>query len=78
MMISVRTIIDIPDEVIESLDRLGGVEKRSRAALIREAVSEYLRVKSVLPAEAAFGLWKQKQTDGVHYQNALRNDWDDR
>lgn len=77
MMPFMRTIIDVPDEIIESLDRVSGAEKRSRAALIREAISDYLRVKSVLPVEAAFGLWKQNPTDGVRYQNDLRNEWKD-
>lgn len=60
-----RTLVDVPDEIIQSLDRVSGTEKRSRASLIREAITEYLRKKSVLPAEAAFGLWKQHKTDGV-------------
>ncbi len=78
MISRMRTIIDVPDEIIESLDRVGSAEKRSRAALIREAISEYLRGKSVRPAEAAFGLWKLNRTDGVRYQNDLRNEWKDR
>jgi len=76
--IKMRTVIDVPDEIIQSLDRVSGAEKRSRAALIREAITEYLRMKSVLPAEAAFGLWKQKKTDGVRYQNDLRDEWRER
>lgn len=78
MMSVMRTVIDVPDEMIQSLDRVSGTEKRSRAALIREAITEYLRMKSVPSAEAAFGLWKQKRTDGVRYQNDLRDEWDGR
>lgn len=70
-----RTVIDVSDEMIQSLDRVSGAEKRSRAALIREAIAEYLRMKSVLPAESAFGIWKANKTDGVHYQNDLREEW---
>jgi metal-responsive CopG/Arc/MetJ family transcriptional regulator len=70
-----RTVIDVPDEMIESLDRVSEVEKRSRAAVIREAIAEYLRMKSVPSAEAAFGIWKPQKTDGVRYQNDLRADW---
>ncbi|MFP4283241.1 MAG: ribbon-helix-helix protein, CopG family [Opitutales bacterium] len=73
-----RTVIDVPDEVIQSLDRVSRAEKRPRAALIRDALTEYLRVKAVPSAEAAFGLWKQESTDGVEYQNRLRDEWENR
>lgn len=42
MMLFMQNIIDVPDEIIESLDRSSGAEKRSRAALIREAISDLL------------------------------------
>jgi predicted transcriptional regulator len=71
-----RTVIDLPDDLMQSLDRVSGAEKRSRASLIREAISAYLRLKSMPPAEAAFGLWKAKATDGVQYQAELRQEWD--
>jgi predicted transcriptional regulator len=78
MMSVMRTVIDVPDQLIQSLDRVSGTEQCSRAALIREAITEFLRVKSVPPAEAAFGLWKQRSTDGVRYQNELRDEWGSR
>ncbi|MFT7173936.1 MAG: metal-responsive CopG/Arc/MetJ family transcriptional regulator, partial [Paracoccaceae bacterium] len=37
-MTFMRTVIDVPDEIIQSLDQVGGAEKRSRASLIREAI----------------------------------------
>lgn len=75
MMSFMRTVIDVPDALIKSLDRVSGAEQRSRAALIREAIAEFLRLKSVPEAEAAFGLWKQRRRDGVLYQNDLRDEW---
>ncbi|KAF0093042.1 MAG: CopG family transcriptional regulator [Puniceicoccaceae bacterium 5H] len=72
-----RTIIEVPDEVIASLDQLGAREKRSRAALIRDAIDGYLRQKSLPAADAAFGLWKQQPEDGLSYQERLRGEWDD-
>lgn len=56
MMSLMRTVIDVPDELIESLDQVGALEQRSRAALIRDAITEYLKVKSIPAAEEAFGL----------------------
>lgn len=78
MLSIMRTVIDVPDKLIHSLDRVSGNEQRSRAALIREAISEFLRKKSVAPAEAAFGIWKKRTTDGVRYQRDLRDEWESR
>ena len=78
MLSSMRTVIDVPDQLIESLDQVSGTEQRSRAALIREAIAEFLRKRSGSSAEAAFGLWKDRKTDGLRYQNGLRAEWENR
>ena len=78
MLSNMRTVIDVPDQLIESLDRVSGTEQRSRAALIREAIAEFLRKRSGPSAEAAFGLWKDRKTDGLRYQNGLRAEWENR
>lgn len=72
-----RTIVDLPIEAVEKLDLMRDGSKRSRAALIRDAVDEYLcrHVNSPLDA-GAFGLWKDKAIDGVEYQEQLRKEWD--
>lgn len=72
-----RTIIDVPKEMIQTLDRVRLAEQKSRAALIRDAISEYLGKKAVPSAEAAFGLWRQNPVDGVEMQKRLRDEWDD-
>lgn len=78
-MISImRTVIDVPEELIESLDQVGGSEQRSRAALIREAIMEFLKQKSATSAEVAFGIWKQRGVDGLSYQEEMRSEWEDR
>jgi predicted transcriptional regulator len=76
MMSCMRTVIDVPDDLIQSLDQVSDTENRSRAALIREAITEYLCKKTLPTAEAAFGLWKQNPVDGVRYQEELRSEWD--
>jgi predicted transcriptional regulator len=73
-----RTVIDVPDALIESLDQVGALEQRSRAALIREAITQYLKVKSIPAADEAFGLWKKRAVDGVQYQRSLRDEWGNR
>ncbi len=76
MISFMRTIIDIPDQLIESLDRMGTAHRKSRAALVREAISEFLRAKSTPAAEVAFGIWKHRKKDGVKYQADLRREWE--
>ncbi len=78
MMSPMRTVIDVPDKLVESLDRVSGAEQRPRAALIREAIAEFLSRKSISPAEAAFGLWQGRKTDGVKYQRDIRSEWESR
>lgn len=72
-----RTIIEVPNKVIEDLDRVSRLQKRSRAALIREAIAEYLKNKSLPASDSAFGLWKKnKGSDGLEYQESIRSEWD--
>jgi len=78
MLSIMRTVIDVPDQLIESLDRVSGTEQRSRAALIREAIADFLRRKSGPSPSAAFGHWKDQKTDGQRYQNELRAEWKNR
>ena len=78
MISLMRTIIDIPDQFIESLDRIGATNRQSRAAIIREAIADFLKVKSLPPSEAAFGIWKNRKMDGLEYQNELREEWEGR
>lgn len=40
-----RTIVEIPGELVESLDKIRAKEKRSRASLIRDAISAYVEKK---------------------------------
>lgn len=71
-----RTIIEIPDEVVKSLDLCRRQEQKSRAALIREAIQHYLERKGSTSPEEAFGIWKRKAKDGVQYQDEIRSEWE--
>lgn len=73
---SMRTIIDVPDDLVRRLDEVGLRENCSRAALIRQAIAEYLQHKIMPPGEAAFGIWKGMDRDGVQYQATLRSEWE--
>jgi metal-responsive CopG/Arc/MetJ family transcriptional regulator len=70
-----RTIIEIPKQTIRNLDKVGKQEKKSRAAIIREAIGMYLERKELSDAEGAFGIWKKRRGDGLEYQEKIRSEW---
>jgi predicted transcriptional regulator len=70
-----RTIIDIDEQQISRLDTLARRDKRSRAAVIRLAVDEYLAKHAVDEIDSGFGLWKGSDVDGLDYQRKLRSEW---
>ena len=72
-----RTIVDIPEHDIQALDQLCRKEHMPRAAAIRKAVEDYLRLHTQTGQDAAFGLWKDKRQDALAYQHALRDEWND-
>ena len=70
-----RALVDIDEIQIRALDQLARKHKRSRAALIRDAVAEYLRQRSPSPLDEAFGLWGDRKLDGLRYQEEIRSEW---
>ncbi len=77
MITIMRTIIDIPEDMLTQLESARVRQKCSRASLIREAIQSFLKKQSnVSDLDRAFGLWKEKELDGVDYQNALRREWE--
>ena len=70
-----RTLIDLPDAQIQALAALCDRVGQSRAAVIREAVAEYLERRAGRPVEAAFGLWGAVAEDGLDYQRKARAEW---
>lgn len=70
-----RTIVDIPREQIDALDRLRSRQHVTRAGLIREAIAEYLATHHAGLAEEAFGIWRDKPVDALPYERKLRSEW---
>jgi hypothetical protein len=78
-----RTIIDIPSDRLQSLDRWALSCKISRAEAVRRAVGDFLdRVAN--PKDTGFGLWVQgkpegyqipPERDGLRMQQAMREEW---
>jgi hypothetical protein len=55
-----RILVDLPDEDIKWLDRVAGEQGKSRAALLREAVSAFRDGGSANWIDRGFGLWRQR------------------
>lgn len=70
-----RVLIGIDDARVEALDNLAKRVRRSRAALIRAAVDEYLDRHSREQVEDGFGLWGEREIDGLAHQESLRRTW---
>lgn len=71
-----RTVIDVPDEVVKALDCESSAKSRSRASIIREALTKYAAELDRPNMEAAFGIWSKRSKDGVDYQDDIRSEWD--
>ena len=70
-----RTLVDLTDHQVEALDALSKAERRSRAALIRQAIDHYLAGRRSKQEGDAFGLWGKRKVDGLTYQMKVRSDW---
>ena len=74
-----RILTDIPDPDIEKLDALARRQGKSRAAVLREAISNYLAICEKEGFEKYFGLWERhgSTVDGLEYERQLRGEWPD-
>ena len=69
------TLVDLGDAQLQALDELSRKEKRSRAALIRQAIDDYLAKQRDEKEGDAFGLWGKRKVDGLAYQEKARHEW---
>jgi len=74
-----RFLVDIPEEDLARLDALARTEGKSRAAVLREAVADYIAAESKQGFEKYFGLWERhgSTVDGLEYERKLRGEWPD-
>jgi hypothetical protein len=75
-----RILADLPDDEIERLDRIARAEGKSRAAVLREAVSAYKGEPDsgdLSWLEKGFGLWKRHgiEYDPHEYERKRRAEW---
>ena len=76
-----RILADLPDDDIKWLDRLAEEQGKSRAAVLREAVSAYRAETAPSSSkdwlDQAFGIWKDRTDigDSVEWQRRERASW---
>lgn len=70
-----RTVIDIPDDQIEALRRIGEQARASRAEVIRRAITEYVSRHAPDDGDEAFGLWRVRDGDALDVEDELRSEW---
>ncbi len=74
-----RFLVDVPADDVRKLDEIAKRDGKSRAAVLREAVSNYLEVCGKEGFEKYFGLWERhgSTVDGLEYERQLRDEWPD-
>ena len=72
-----RILADLPDDDIKWLDQLAAEQGKSRASVLREAVSAYKADAPKDWIEAGFGLWARNDfaTDSADYDRRRRAEW---
>jgi predicted transcriptional regulator len=72
-----RTMIDIPDALVKTLETAARIKKVSRAEIIRQSLEHDIkRIRQEL-FELACGAWKDHPVDGLAHQRKMRDEeWD--
>ena len=70
-----RALVDLEQDQIRKLDQMAKARRRSRAALIRDAVAAYVEKDKKATANDAFGLWRGRSIDGLAFQEKVRSEW---
>jgi Arc/MetJ-type ribon-helix-helix transcriptional regulator len=70
-----RTIIQLPDELLKALDRVAKARRLSRAEVIRQAIARHLEQEGPAEAGEAFALWRDRKFDALAYEDTLRAEW---
>jgi metal-responsive CopG/Arc/MetJ family transcriptional regulator len=70
-----RTIVEIPIDKIQLLDKLCLIQKISRAEMIRRAIDKMIIDTSEIRRQSSFGSWKRKKINSLKYEESLRSEW---
>lgn len=70
-----RTTIELPDEHLQLLGEICRREGVSRAEVVRRAVADYLEARQQQDQDGAFGIWRDRNAEGLAYERQLRREW---
>ncbi len=70
-----RMTIELPDRQVRQLADIGRREGVSRAELVRRAVADYLDTRYVRDPGDPFGIWRDRNVDGLRLERRLRREW---
>jgi hypothetical protein len=73
-------LIELPEHQAFLLKQYCDVAQISEAEAMRQALTQFLariaqKSSRTLREHPAFGLWRDKQQDGLAYQERLRDEW---
>ena len=73
-VITVRTIVDLPEPERDQLDALCRQRGISRAEALRQALRLWLEQQHPQHRQV-FGLWRDRSDDALTIQDSLRQEW---
>jgi Arc/MetJ-type ribon-helix-helix transcriptional regulator len=76
-VITMRTIIDLPEQDRNQLDACCRQQGISRAEAMRKALRLWLKHQQPKHHQV-FGLWRDRPDDSLSIQTALRQEWEGR
>lgn len=73
-----RIELDLPRELVQRIDDLCAKERKTRDGIIRAAVGALLEREAAfrLAVDEAFGMWKDRELDGLELERQLRAEWE--
>jgi len=73
---STKLLLSLPNAQIDALKRIAAQKNKPRTEIIREAIQAYITQHEFASTQQdVFGLWRERQTDGLDYQERLRSEW---
>ena len=70
-----RITLEISDEQVTELKRLGKQANLSLSELVRGAIGEYLQRHEIDNDDVAFGLFRERPIESIGFQNTIRSEW---
>ena len=70
-----RLLVDLEEPQVRLLNELAKRERRPPESLIRWAIDEFLAKRHTGGQIEGFGLWGDRELDGLAYQEKTRAEW---